>query len=343
MIVELNERSKNILKLIAESYITTGSAVGSGTVADALEGRLSSATIRNTMADLEQMGLLYSPHTSAGRLPTVNGLQVFVEGLLEVSPITHEDQKHINSITKQKNTPLLKRLENASQMLSGLSSCAGIVMSPKWDKALKQVQFVALGNRKILAILVADNGSVENRILEVDSDITANALTQASNYINTRLEGQNLSQALGCILEDIKNHKTHLDSLTQSVVEKGLAVWSDVDGGHLIIKGQSNLLNDVKAVEELEQIRHLMNALETRKNLATLLEETEQADGVKIFIGAENNLFNLSGCSMVIAPYRNSHNEMIGALGVIGPSRLNYSRIIPVVDYTSQLLTKLVG
>lgn len=343
MMLDLNERAQNILKLIAQGYIETGHAMGSSTLAQILEGSLSSATIRNTMSDLEHMGLLYSPHTSAGRLPTVQGLQVFVEGLLETSPITHEDRKHINTIQDQKNTTLQKRLEQASETLSGLSSCAGLVMTPKWDKALKQVQFVAIGNKRILAILSADNGSVENRILEVEDDITASALIQASNYINTHLQGQKLSEALKQIECEIKNHKTHLDSLTQSVVERGLAVWSDVDGGHLIIKGQSNLLKDIKAVEDLEKIRHIMNALETRKNLATLLEETDQAEGVKIFIGSENSLFNLSGCSMIVAPYKDTNNEIIGALGVIGPSRLNYSRIIPVVDYTSQLLTKLVG
>lgn len=343
MINELNERSRDILRLVVESYLETGSATGSKYLSQSMEGRLSSATIRNVLADLESMGLLYAPHISAGRMPTANGLRIFVDGLLESSELNEEDRRNIQEIEQTGQANGFKAtLEKASEVLSGLSSCASLVFTPKLEKNLKQIEFVPLGNERVLVVLVSEGGMVENRVLELGPDFPVSALTQASNYLNSMLQGKTLAQARQAIQDDIEARKTHLDLLSEQIIEKGLGIWSNADGGHLIVKGQSHLLADVQAMEELEQIRQLFNALETEKNIVNLLEHTEEADGVKIFIGSENTLFNLSGCSMIVAPYKDKDNQMVGALGVIGPARLNYSRIIPMVDYTSHIISKLI-
>ena len=344
MINELNERNKQILKLVIDSYVETGEPTGSKLISQKPGIGLSSATIRNVMADLEELGLLYSPHTSAGRLPTDSGMAVFVESLMEVNDLHEADRHRIEQeIDKIKDKPINDILETTSKVLSGLSSCAGVVFSPKAESSIKQVEFVALSANRVLAILVSNAGLVENRMIELTQDVTASALQQASNYLNSRMANKTLSQAIEQIRLELKSDKSQLNALTAKVVEAGIASFSpDEKGGYLFIKGQANLLDDVTAIEDLERIRNLFSALETKETMIDLLEATTSAEGIKIFIGAENQLFNHAGCSMIMASYKNEESQVIGAIGVIGPSRLNYGRIIPVVNYTSQIISKII-
>jgi heat-inducible transcriptional repressor len=345
MIKELNERTKQILKLVVDAYVATGEPVGSMTISQKLGMKLSPATIRAAMAELEARGLLYSPHTSAGRLPTEVGLTVFVEGLLELDNLSARDRSDIEQkIQAGKGQNLTDILEQTSGFLSGLSSCAGLVFSPKSEDPIRQVEFVLLSPGRALAVLVTTSGIVENRLMEVPLEITASTLTRASNYLNARMTDKTLQESTLCILNELKEEKTQLDALTARVVASGIASLAPENtGGHLFIKGQSNLLEDVSTMADLERIRALFETLETKESMLKLLQATTQAEGIKIFIGAENNLFNHSGCSMVVAPYKNQDSRVVGAIGVIGPARMNYSRVIPVVNYTSQLIGRLIN
>lgn len=345
MIAEMNQRSREIMRLIVESYTETGSAVGSRTLSRRLDLPLSPATIRNVMADLEDLGLLYSPHTSAGRLPTEAGLRMFVDGLLEIGNLTEDERAHIESQCAAAGRSPQKVLEEASDMLSGLSSCAGLVMAPTQEEALRHIEFVSLGPGRALVVLVSESGMVENRVIDIPIGMPSSKMVEASNFLSSKLVGRTLREAHREIDTEIAEHRAALDELTQRVVEAGLATWSkdDKDGGVLIVRGQANLLNDVTALADLEKIRGLFEALETKESLLRLLELTDGAEGVQIFIGAENELFALSGCSMIIAPYQNHQEQIVGAIGVIGPTRMNYARIIPMVDYTAKLVGRLLG
>jgi len=333
------------MRLIVESYTETGSAVGSRTLSRRLDLPLSPATIRNVMADLEDLGLLYSPHTSAGRLPTEAGLRMFVDGLLEIGNLTEEERAHIESQCAAAGRSPQKVLEEASDMLSGLSSCAGLVMAPTQEEALRHIEFVSLGPGRALVVLVSESGMVENRVIDIPIGMPSSKMVEASNFLSSKLVGRTLREAHREVDTEIAEHRAALDELTQRVVEAGLATWSkdDKDGGVLIVRGQANLLNDVTALADLEKIRGLFEALETKESLLRLLEVTDGAEGVQIFIGAENELFALSGCSMIIAPYQNHQEQIVGAIGVIGPTRMNYARIIPMVDYTAKLVGRLLG
>ncbi|MEL0018640.1 MAG: heat-inducible transcriptional repressor HrcA [Rickettsiales bacterium] len=341
----MNQRSREIMRLIVESYTETGSAVGSRTLSRRLDLPLSPATIRNVMADLEDLGLLYSPHTSAGRLPTEAGLRMFVDGLLEIGNLTEDERAHIESQCAAAGRSPQKVLEEASDMLSGLSSCAGLVMAPTQEEALRHIEFVSLGPGRALVVLVSESGMVENRVIDIPIGMPSSKMVEASNFLSSKLVGRTLREAHREIDTEIAEHRAALDELTQRVVEAGLATWSkdDKDGGVLIVRGQANLLNDVTALADLEKIRGLFEALETKESLLRLLEVTDGAEGVQIFIGAENELFALSGCSMIIAPYQNHQEQIVGAIGVIGPTRMNYARIIPMVDYTAKLVGRLLG
>jgi heat-inducible transcriptional repressor len=341
----MNQRSREIMRLIVESYTETGSAVGSRTLSRRLDLPLSPATIRNVMADLEDLGLLYSPHTSAGRLPTEAGLRMFVDGLLEIGNLTEDERAHIESQCAAAGRSPQKVLEEASDMLSGLSSCAGLVMAPTQEEAQRHIEFVSLGPGRALVVLVSESGMVENRVIDIPIGMPSSKMVEASNFLSSKLVGRTLREAHREIDTEIAEHRAALDELTQRVVEAGLATWSkdDKDGGVLIVRGQANLLNDVTALADLEKIRGLFEALETKESLLRLLEVTDGAEGVQIFIGAENELFALSGCSMIIAPYQNHQEQIVGAIGVIGPTRMNYARIIPMVDYTAKLVGRLLG
>lgn len=345
MIVELNDRTRRILKLVVDAYVETGEPVGSRAISEKLGMTLSPATIRNAMAELEDRGLLYAPHTSAGRLPTESGMTVFVEGLLELDHLSRDEQHQIEAkMNAARGQNLTDVLEQTSRFLSGLSSCAGLVFAPKSEDPVRQVEFVLLGPGRALAVLVTSSGMVENRLLDVAPDITATALTRAANYLNSRMADKTLSQAAEQIRSDLEADRTQLDALTARVVEAGIASLApDADGGHLFIKGQANLLDDVTAIADLERIRSLFDALEAKESMLKLLQATTQGEGVKIYIGAENKLFNHSGCSMIVAPYRTQDARVMGAIGVIGPTRLNYGRIIPVINYTSQIIGRILG
>ncbi len=344
MIEDLNDRTRQILKLVVDAYVATGEPVGSMAVSQKLGMKLSPATIRSAMAELEDRGLLYSPHTSAGRLPTETGLTVFVEGLLELDNLSAPERQRIEQRMEQtRGNSLTDILEQTSTFLSGLSSCAGLVFAPKSETPIKQVEFVLLGPGRALAVLVSANGAVENRIIEVPLSVTATELMRAGNYLNSRIAEKTLKEAAEFVTAELARDKTTLDVLTAKVVASGIASLApEASGGHLFIKGQAKLLEDVTALEDLERIRTLFEALEAKETMLKLLQATTSGDGVKIFIGAENKLFSHSGASLIIAPYKNAEAKVVGAIGVIGPTRLNYGKVIPVVNYTSQLIGRIL-
>jgi heat-inducible transcriptional repressor len=345
MINELNERTRQILRMVIDAYVETGAPVGSKLISQRPGMKLSPATIRSVMVELEELGLLYSPHTSAGRLPTETGMTVFVEGLMEVNDIAAADRRKIEQeMQGVQGQSLPEILEQTSAFLSGLSSCAGLVFAPKIENPIRQIEFVLLAPGRALAILVSGNGTVENRMMEVPPEVTASSLQRASNYLNSHLAEKTLQEATERIMAELQYHRTQLDVLTAKVVAAGIASLAPQEsGGHFFIKGQANLLEDVTALEDLNRIRTLFDALEAKETMLKLLQATTQADGVKIFIGAENKLFNHAGCTLVISPYKDQNARVIGAIGVIGPTRLNYGRIIPVVNYTSLMISKIIG
>jgi heat-inducible transcriptional repressor len=339
----LNQRTREIFRHIVDAYVETGEPVGSRTLSRRLGLGLSSATIRNIMADLEEAGLIRAPHISAGRLPTQAGLRFFVDGLLEIGALGEEERAAIEAQCRQSGQSMQDVLGQATQLLSGLSACAGLVLAPKLQQSLRHIEFVALSPGRALVVLVNEQGMVENRVLDVPPGVPTTALIQASNYLNARLEGNSLDDLRQKVAQDIKAERHELDQLTTSLVENGLAVWAGGSGTELIVRGQARLLEDIAALEDLERVRSLFEALETKEGLVKLLDATQQAEGVQIFIGSENTLFTHAGCSMVVAPLANSQEKIVGAIGVLGPSRLNYARIIPMVDYTAKVVSELLG
>jgi heat-inducible transcriptional repressor len=343
-ISELDERSRAVFRAIVDAYVETGEPMGSRTLSRRLPHQLSPATIRNVMADLEDVGLLYAPHTSAGRLPTEAGLRLFVDGLLERGNISEEDRSAIEAHCAGANLSLSQALEEASTMLSGLSRCAGLVVAPKTDRALKHIEFVNLGDGRALVVLVTEDGLVENRIIPVPLGSPPSALVQAANYLNARIAGRTMDDARRAVQAELEAHRAELDAMTSRLVEAGLATRGGENGsGTLIVRGQAHLLEDVAALEDLERIRSLFEALETRELIVRLLELSHAGEGVQIFIGSQNALFNYSGCSMIVAPYSGTSGKIVGAIGVIGPTRINYARIIPMVDYTAKVVGRLIG
>ncbi|WP_207485011.1 heat-inducible transcriptional repressor HrcA [Arenibaculum pallidiluteum] len=342
MISELNQRSREIFRTIVDAYVETGEPIGSRTISRRLGITLSPATIRNVMADLEEQGLLYAPHTSAGRLPTEAGLRLFVHGLLELGGLTDKERESIELKCQASGRSLRDVLDEATTMLSGLSSCAGLVLAPKTDQPLRHMEFVNLAPGRALVVMVTADGLVENRVMDVPMGLPASTLQMASNYLNAKLVGRTLDEVRSEVLREMEAQKSQLDALSSKVVEAGLATWSG-STGQLIVRGQARLLEDVTALSDLERIRSLFEALETKEAMLRLIEATGRADGVQIFIGAENQLFNHAGCSLVIAPYQNSREQIVGAIGVIGPTRINYARIIPMVDYTAKVISRLLG
>lgn len=343
-IAELNERSREILRHVVDAYVQTGEPVGSRTLSKRLQASLSPATIRNVMADLEELGLLYAPHTSAGRLPTELGLRIFVSGLLEIGSLSTDERTRIDAQCQARGKSLEDVLSEATQTLSGLSLCAGLVLAPKTESPLKHIEFVNLGPGRALVVIVTQNGVVENRIVEVPHDLPPNVLVEASNFLSARMTNRTLDEARDAILKELESHKHALDELTSKVVAAGLGTWSgSAADGALIVRGQSRLLSDVTAVEDLERIRHLFEMLETREQMLRLLDLVGAAEGVQIFIGSENDLFTAAGCSLIVSPFRNGSEEIVGAIGVVGPTRINYARIIPLVDYTAKVVGRLIG
>ncbi len=344
---ELNERSRDIFTKIVDAYVQTGEPIGSRSLSRRLATNLSPATIRNVMADLEEWGLLYAPHTSAGRLPTEAGLRMFVDGLLEVGNLTDGERKDIDSRIAGTGKNVEQVLEKASATLSGLSHCAGIVLAPKTDSAIKHIEFVPLSPGRALVVLVTQEGIVENRLIEVPPDMPGSAFTEATNFLNAKMVGRTLGDMRSEFKREMAANRAQMDALSARLVEQGLATWAGGEQakGSLIVRGQSHLLEDVNAVADLERVRALFSALETEELMLKVLDMADGAEGVRIYIGAQNELFNLSGCSFVVAPYHSGgpNSKLVGAIGVIGPTRMNYARIIPMVDYTSKLVGQMLG
>lgn len=329
---ELDARSREIFSKNVDAYVKTGEPVGSRTLARQLNITVSPATIRNVMLDLEAMGLLFAPHTSAGRLPTEAGLRLFVDGILEVGNRTDEERQSIEGQCADAGSTVEGLLSEAIAVLSGLSHCAGLVMAPKTESPLRHIELVFLSAGRGLVAMFTESGVVENRIIEIPAEIPPSALVEASNYLGARLVGRTLSDTDDEIMRELESHRVQLDELATQIVASGLAVWAgDKNSGSLIVKGQANLLEDVNAAADLEHTRSLFEALETKETLLNLLFLADTAEGVQIFIGSDNQLFGLAGCSLIFGPYRNSNQQIVGAIGVIGPTRMNYSRIIRLI------------
>ena len=341
----LNDRSREIFKRIVDSYLVSGEPVGSRQLSRLLPMTLSPASVRNVMQDLEELGLVYAPHTSAGRLPTELGLRFFVDALLEIGdlPLDERDRIDAQVSAASRNQTLEGVLTEASSLLSGLSRGAGVVVTTKDNKRLKHIEFVGLEPERALAVLVSEDGSVENRVVAIPKGLPSSALVEASNYLNARIRGRTLSEVRADIEQARSQAEAELNELTARLVDAGLASWAGMgETSQLIVRGQANLLDDLKAVEDLERIRLLFGDLETKKDVADLLSRAEQGEGVRIFIGSENKLFSLSGSSMIAAPFRDPTQRIVGVLGVIGPTRLNYARIVPMVDYTARAIVRLM-
>jgi heat-inducible transcriptional repressor len=340
-LAELNDRAREIFRRIVVGYLDSGLPVGSRTLAKGAGLGLSPASIRNVMQDLEELGLLAAPHTSAGRLPTQLGLRMFVDGMLQASEPS-EDERAAIAAGMAGNVPMEEALSRTTAALSGLSQCAGLVLVPRRDLKIRQINFVPLAPGRALAVLVGDDGSVENRLVELPADLPPTTLEQAANYINARLAGLTLADAAARLEQEIARDRAALDAITAKAVETGLAAWSS-DGAArpvLIVRGQANL---VETSVDLAQVRQLLDDLENKAELIRLLERARGADAARIFIGAESQLFSLSGSSVIAAPYRGADGRVIGVVGVIGPTRLNYARVIPMVDYTARTLSRLVA
>lgn len=345
----LDERSGEIFRRIVDSYLSSGEPLGSRSLSRLLPMSLSPASVRNVMSDLEELGLIYSPHTSAGRLPTQLGLRFFVDAFMQVGDLSENERLDIERQLRPRNRylPVESALTEASQMLSSASRGAGLVITAKSDTMVKHVEFVRLSPEKALAVIVGDQDDVENRIISLPSGITSSQLTAAANFLNAHLSGLSFGEARARIDKLKEIIRAELDQLSSDLVERGLAMWSgdagDGRSAQLIVRGRSNLLDGVEGAEDIERLRMLFDDLEKKESLSDILNLAEAGQGVRIFIGSENTLFSMSGSSLIVAPYRNGENRIIGAVGVIGPTRLNYSRLVPMVDYTAQLMSKLSG
>jgi heat-inducible transcriptional repressor len=341
----MDRRSRDIFREIVQSYLDTGEPVGSRTISRRGVA-LSPASIRNIMSDLAEMGLIDSPHTSAGRVPTHAGLRMFVDSLLQLGEPGEDDKRNIESRLAGSGRRMENVLGEASEILSGLVGGAGLVSTPAADAPIRHVEFVRISNEQALAVIVAESGEVENRVLALPPGLPASALIEAGNYLNARMKGRTLTEARAAVLEEVGSRRALLDQTASRLVEDGLAQWGGEDPGRgrsLIVRGRSRLLEDPNAAEDLNRVRDLFAELERSENLLNVLDTAREADGVRLFIGSENPLFSLSGSAMIVAPYMNAERKIVGALGVIGPTRLNYARVIPMVDYTAQVVGRILG
>lgn len=343
----LDTRSREIFRQIVETYLREGEPLGSRNLSRMLPQSLSPATVRNVMSDLEQLGLIYAPHISAGRMPTQRGLRFFVDAFMELGDLSDDERGVIEAQVKASGNgaTLDHMLVEASQLLSGMSRGAGLVLTVKNEVPLKHIEFIQLEPTRALAVLVSQSGDVENRVIDLPAGVTVSQLHEASNFLNAHIRGRTLAEARHDIAALAEETKTALDELSRDLVERGLAVWAGAQTGmpvRLIVRGRANLLENVTAQADIELLKHLFEDLETQEGLMQLLDLAEHGSGVRIFIGSENRLFSLSGSSLVVAPYRDNNSRVIGALGVIGPTRLNYARIVPMVDYTAQVISRMI-
>ncbi|QPM91464.1 heat-inducible transcriptional repressor HrcA [Pseudooceanicola algae] len=339
---EMNDRSREVFRRVVEGYLANGEPVGSRTLTRMMSEKVSAATIRNVMQDLEYLGLLDSPHISAGRVPTQSGLRMFVDGLLEVGDLDMSDREKIDA-TVGNGGDVGAMLDRIGSALSFATRGASLVLAPKHEAPIKHIEFVSLGHDRALVVLVFADGHVENRLFTPPPGQTPSSMREAANFLNAALEGRTLSDIKGVVAQEIDTRKQQIDGLARALVDSGLAVWEG-EGVHeerLIVRGRANLLEGEQ--EDLDRIRILFDDLERKRDIAEFLELTEDGDGVRIFIGSENKLFSLSGSSLVVSPYMNADRKIIGAVGVIGPTRLNYGRIVPIVDYTAQLVGRMIS
>lgn len=347
VIMALDERSKEIFRNLVDTYLATGEPVGSRSLSKQLPMSLSPASVRNVMSDLEDAGLIYAPHTSAGRLPTHQGLRLFVDGMLEIGDLHPDERRQIESeITNSPEDRTIEQLlAEASDVISGLSECAGVVLTDKQVARFKQVEFVPLDSAKALVVLVGEDGTVENRIIDLPAGLPPSAMEQARNYLNTQLSGLSINEAREKLRQEQVRRQKEIDDVVENLIGAGIAAWSGEETGEktLIVRGRSNLISEKQAAEDIELVKKLFDDMEAKKDLAELLGLAEQADGVRIFIGAENQLFSMSGSSVVVSPFKDKQNKIVGVLGVIGPTRLNYGRIIPMVDYTAKVVSRLLA
>ncbi|MDU8910902.1 heat-inducible transcriptional repressor HrcA [Aestuariicoccus sp. MJ-SS9] len=345
LLEQMNDRSREVFRRVVEGYLDTGEPVGSRTLTRTLSEKVSAATIRNVMQDLEFLGLLDSPHVSAGRIPTQLGLRMFVDGLLEVRELDNDDRVKLDATMSSNADNVSGLLDRVGSALSGVTHGASLVLTPKHEAPMKHIEFVSLGHDRALVVLVFADGHVENRLFTPPPGQTPSSMREAANFLNALIEGRTLSELRRVMTLEIAKRRQELDSLAADMVESGMAIWdSESDNsGRLIVRGRANLLGQDGQAEELERIRSLFDDLERKQDIAEFLELAEDGEGVRIFIGSENKLFSLSGSSLVVSPYMNADRKIIGAVGVIGPTRLNYGRIVPIVDYTAQLVGKLIS
>jgi heat-inducible transcriptional repressor len=350
LVGDLGERPREVFRHLVDAFLASGEPVGSRTLSQRLPHSLSPASIRNVMADLEALGLLSSPHTSAGRVPTEKGLRLFVDGLLEIGDLSPEERRAIEARITRSGRGVEDVLTEATMMLSGLSACAGLVVAPKQDATLKHVEFVAVAPGRALVVIVSEDGQVENRLIDTPLGLPVSALSEASNYLNARLRGRTLDAARTEIMADLETKRAELDALTAKIVAEGLATLAEPSGSTpaaeekvLIVRGTARLLDRLDAQTDLDRVRTLFDDIERKNDLIHLLELASQGDGVRIFIGSENRLFSLSGSSIIAAPYANAQGSVVGVIGVLGPTRLNYARIIPMVDHTAKVVSRLLA
>ncbi|MFT4151346.1 MAG: heat-inducible transcriptional repressor HrcA [Paracoccaceae bacterium] len=344
LLSELNDRSREVFRRVVESYLASGDPVGSRTLTREMSEKLSAATVRNVMQDLEYLGLLDSPHVSAGRIPTQLGLRMFVDGLLEVGAVAAEDRERIDATAGTADQDVTHLLDKVGAALSGITRGASLVLAPKQESPIRHIDFVGLAPDRALVVLVFADGHVENRLFTPPPGHTASSMREAANFLNALADGRTLSDLRSTMRTDMDKRRQEIDSLAQALVEGGLAVWEHAGepGERLIVRGRANLL-DAAESQDIDRIRTLFDDLERKRDIADFLELAENGEGVRIFIGSENKLFSLSGSSLVVSPYMNADRKIIGAVGVIGPTRLNYGRIVPIVDYTAQLVGRLVS
>ncbi|MDQ7071394.1 MAG: heat-inducible transcriptional repressor HrcA [Rhodobacterales bacterium] len=345
LLEQMNDRSREVFRCVVETYLENGDPVGSRTLTRTFSEKISAATIRNVMQDLEHMGLLDSPHKSAGRIPTQQGLRMFVDGLLEVGDLQNNDREMIDATLGSNANDVGGMLDRVGAALSGATHGASLVLTPKHEAPIKHIEFVSLAPDRALVVLVFADGHVENRIFTPPLGQTPSSMREAANFLNALIEGKTLSDLQTDIQSEINARRQQIDTLARDLVDSGIAVWQGEGGNHerLIVRGRANLLGVDADGDDLERIRNLFDDLERKRDIAEFLDLTSDGDGVRIFIGSENKLFSLSGSSLVVSPYMNAERKIIGAVGVIGPTRLNYGRIVPIVDYTAQLVGKMIS
>ena len=345
LLAEMNDRSREVFRRVVEGYLASGDPVGSRTLTRSMHEKVSAATIRNVMQDLEYLGLLDSPHVSAGRIPTQLGLRMFVDGLMEIGVVADADREKIDASLGANDRDVPSLLDKIGATLSGITHGASLVLTPKREAPIRHIEFVSLSPDRALVVLVFADGTVENRIFTPPPGQTPSSMREAANFVNALAEGRTLSDLRHRMSHEISQRRQEIDSLARDLVESGMALWENAGEPHerLIVRGRANLIDEAAEAQDVNRIRSLFDDLERKRDIAEFLDLTEQGEGVRIFIGSENKLFSLSGSSLVVSPYMNADRKIIGAVGVIGPTRLNYGRIVPIVDYTAQLVGKLIS